>query len=325
MAPAVAQGGDGQRRGDAADQGLRRVSRPAEPVRLRVRHDHGAGVRRSEDARPSASSTPRARTSACCAPRRPRSTRASRDPCSSAAPTSSQARIAEARPAPEARRQLRRRQHPGRSALPRLLDRVLPAHAAQRRDRGAQAQEEMRSRPTLVAAMLVRRGDADAMLCGTARQLRRPPALRPQCHRLARGCDRRSAAMQMLILPGRQLFICDTHVNRDPDAEEIAEMTLLAAEEVQRFGVKPSVALLSHSSFGSSDAPSAQKMRDALDLILANARRDSRSKARCARIRRCRRRSATTSSRTRGSDRGCQPADHAERRCRATSPTTRCA
>jgi len=75
----------------------------------------------------------------------------------------------------------------------------------------------------------------------------------------------------MLILPGRQLFVCDTHVNRDPSAEEIAEITLLAAEEVQRFGVKPSVALLSHSSFGSSDAPSAQKMREALAIILARA------------------------------------------------------
>jgi len=79
------------------------------------------------------------------------------------------------------------------------------------------------------------------------------------------------AAMQMLILPGRQLFICDTHVNRDPTAEEIAEMTILAAEEVQRFGLKPSVALVSHSSFGSSDAPSAQKMREALALVLAKA------------------------------------------------------
>jgi malate dehydrogenase (oxaloacetate-decarboxylating)(NADP+) len=79
------------------------------------------------------------------------------------------------------------------------------------------------------------------------------------------------AAMQMLILPGRQLFVCDTHVNRDPTAEQIAEMTLLAAEEVQRFGLKPSVALLSHSSFGTSDAPSAQKMRDALAMILDRA------------------------------------------------------
>jgi hypothetical protein len=74
------------------------------------------------------------------------------------------------------------------------------------------------------------------------------------------------AAMQMLILPGRQLFICDTHVNRDPDAAALAEMTLLAAEEVQRFGLKPSVALVSHSSFGSSDDPQAKKMQAALDL-----------------------------------------------------------
>ena len=63
----------------------------------------------------------------------------------------------------------------------------------------------------------------------------------------------------MLMLPDRQLFICDTHVNRDPSAEQIAEITLLAAEEVRRFGVTPRVALLSHSSFGGSDAPSAQQ------------------------------------------------------------------
>jgi malate dehydrogenase (oxaloacetate-decarboxylating)(NADP+) len=79
------------------------------------------------------------------------------------------------------------------------------------------------------------------------------------------------AAMQMLILPGRQLFICDTAVNVDPTAEQVAEMTILAAEQVQRFGLKPSVALLSHSNFGTSDAPSAQKMRDALALILERA------------------------------------------------------
>jgi malate dehydrogenase (oxaloacetate-decarboxylating)(NADP+) len=128
----------------------------------------------------------------------------------------------------------------------------------------AQAMEE----PTLVGAMLVRRGDADAMLCGTRgnyadhlKHVRDVIGLRDGVHTLA--------AMQMLILPGRQLFICDTHVNRDPDADALAEMTLLAAEEVQRFGLKPSVALLSHSSFGGSSAPSAQKMRDALAIILA--------------------------------------------------------
>ena len=134
----------------------------------------------------------------------------------------------------------------------------------------AQAQEEIRSRPTLVGAMLVRRGDADAMLCGThgdyadhLRYVRTVIGLRDGA--------RTFAAMQMLILPGRQLFICDTHVNRDPNSLEIAEMTLLAAEELKRFGVKPSVALVSHSSFGSSDAPSAQKMRDALAIILDRA------------------------------------------------------
>jgi malate dehydrogenase (oxaloacetate-decarboxylating)(NADP+) len=79
------------------------------------------------------------------------------------------------------------------------------------------------------------------------------------------------ATLQMLILPERQLFICDTHVNEDPNAEQIAEMTLLAAEHVQRCGVTPRVALLSHSSFGSSDAPSARKMRAALELIVERA------------------------------------------------------
>jgi malate dehydrogenase (oxaloacetate-decarboxylating)(NADP+) len=134
----------------------------------------------------------------------------------------------------------------------------------------AQAQEEIRSRPTLIAAMLVRRGDADAMLCGThgdyadhLRYVRTVIGLRDGA--------RTFAAMQMLILPARQLFICDTHVNRDPNSLEIAEMTLLAAEELKRFGVKPSVALVSHSSFGSSDAPSAQKMRDALAIIVERA------------------------------------------------------
>jgi malate dehydrogenase (oxaloacetate-decarboxylating)(NADP+) len=133
-----------------------------------------------------------------------------------------------------------------------------------------EAMESMRSRPTVVGAMLVRRGDADAMLCGTRgdfadhlRHVRDIIGLREGVKTLA--------AMQMLILPGRQLFICDTHVNRDPDAEQIAEMTLLAAEQVQRFGLKPSVALLSHSSFGSSDAPAAQKMRDALAIVVAKA------------------------------------------------------
>jgi malate dehydrogenase (oxaloacetate-decarboxylating)(NADP+) len=134
----------------------------------------------------------------------------------------------------------------------------------------ALAMEEMRSRTTLIAAMMVRRGEADAMLCGTVgdyrdhlRYISRAVGLAPDASIFA--------AMQMLVLPSRQLFFCDTHVNEDPSAAQIAEMTLLAAEQVRRFGITPSVALLSHSSFGSSDAASARKMREALHLIRERA------------------------------------------------------
>ena len=134
----------------------------------------------------------------------------------------------------------------------------------------AKAMDDMRNRPTLIGAMLVRRGEADAMLCGTSGDYAEHLKYVRNVIGLREGV-KTFAAMQMVILPERQIFICDTHVNRDPNAEQIAEMTLLAAEEVRRFGLKPSVALLSHSSFGSSDAPSAQKMRDALEIVLANA------------------------------------------------------
>jgi malate dehydrogenase (oxaloacetate-decarboxylating)(NADP+) len=78
-------------------------------------------------------------------------------------------------------------------------------------------------------------------------------------------------AMNVLMLPKRTVFICDTYVNLDPTAEQIAEMTVLAAEEIRRFGVVPKAALLSHSSFGTSVAPSAQKMRRALEMIRSHA------------------------------------------------------
>jgi malate dehydrogenase (oxaloacetate-decarboxylating)(NADP+) len=73
--------------------------------------------------------------------------------------------------------------------------------------------------------------------------------------------------MNMLLHPKGTFFICDTYVTPDPSAEQIAEMTMLAAEEVQRFGMTPKVALLSHSSFGSVDTPSSRKMREALRLL----------------------------------------------------------
>jgi malate dehydrogenase (oxaloacetate-decarboxylating)(NADP+) len=132
----------------------------------------------------------------------------------------------------------------------------------------ALAQAEIRTRTTLIGAMLVRKGDADAMLCGTVgayadhlRYVRTAIGLRQGVSTFA--------AMQLLILPNRHLFICDTHVNADPTAAQVAEMTLLAADAVRRFGIAPRAALLSHSNFGSSDLPSAQKMRDALALVQA--------------------------------------------------------
>jgi malate dehydrogenase (oxaloacetate-decarboxylating)(NADP+) len=73
--------------------------------------------------------------------------------------------------------------------------------------------------------------------------------------------------MNMLILPKRTLFICDTYVNPDPTAEQIAEITIMAADEVQRFGIAPKVALLSHSNFGSARTPSAEKMARARQIL----------------------------------------------------------
>lgn len=134
----------------------------------------------------------------------------------------------------------------------------------------AMAREEMRSRSTLIAAMHVRRGYADAMLCGlrgTYREhleyVRKAIGEREGVHTLA--------AMNMLMLPDRQLFICDTYVNTHPSVDQIVEMTLLAAAEVRRFGLNPSVALLSHSSFGSSDSYEAITMREAVDAIKSRA------------------------------------------------------
>ncbi len=128
------------------------------------------------------------------------------------------------------------------------------------------AQMEMRRRHTLIGAMMVHRGDAEGMICGTfgtyglhLQYIDQVIGLRPGAKHFY--------AMNALMLPKRTVFICDTYVNLDPTAEQLAEMTALAAEVIRRFGVVPRAALLSHSSFGTSDAPSAQKMRTALDLI----------------------------------------------------------
>jgi malate dehydrogenase (oxaloacetate-decarboxylating)(NADP+) len=130
----------------------------------------------------------------------------------------------------------------------------------------AYAKLEMRRRPTLIGAMLVRLGAADGMICGTGGPFSEHLRYIDQVIGKKPG-SRVYAAMNTLMLPGRQLTLVDTHVNIDPDAAQLAEITVAAADELRRFGILPKVALLSHSNFGSSDHPSALKMREALALL----------------------------------------------------------
>jgi len=140
------------------------------------------------------------------------------------------------------------------------------------------AKIEMRRRLTLIGAMLLHKGEVDGLLCGTwgtthnhlqyidqviGPRIGGSPST-PQDVRVY-------ACMNGLMLPSRQLFLVDTHVNADPTAEELSEITVMAAEEMLRFGVQPKAALLSHSNFGTSAHPSAQKMRAALDLLRQQA------------------------------------------------------
>ena len=130
------------------------------------------------------------------------------------------------------------------------------------------AKAKMRRDTTLIGAMLLRRGDADALVCGTfgtydyhVRQVQDVIGLSADAKLLA--------TMSILLLPKRVLAIADTYVNENPTAEEVAEIAEMAADELKRFGIEPKVALLSHSNFGSSRSSSALKMRAARDLLRA--------------------------------------------------------
>jgi len=125
----------------------------------------------------------------------------------------------------------------------------------------------VRSRATIVAAIMLHRGDADAMVCGTTgryfkhlEEVRNIIGLREGKSVMA--------AMNLLITDNDTLFLCDTYVNYDPTAEELTEITLMAAEEVRRFGMKPKVALVSHSNFGNRDSVSSLKMRRVREMVL---------------------------------------------------------
>ncbi len=142
------------------------------------------------------------------------------------------------------------------------------------------AKIEMRRRLTLIGSMLLHKGDVDGMICGTwgttAIHLHYiDQVIGKRTNANATGADAAHvpiyACMNGLMLPGRQVFLVDTHVNYDPSAEELTAITIMAAHEMRRFGFKPKAALLSHSSFGSSNEPSAIKMRKTLSLLQQQA------------------------------------------------------
>ena len=132
------------------------------------------------------------------------------------------------------------------------------------------AQRAVIGNPTLIGAIMVHRGEADALICGTIGDYREHYDVVEKVFGF-RDDVKVAGAMNALLLPSGNTFIADTYVNEDPSAEQLADITLLAAETVRRFGIEPRVALLSHSSFGTSNAPGARKMRDALALIQSRA------------------------------------------------------
>ncbi len=132
------------------------------------------------------------------------------------------------------------------------------------------AKIEMRRRLTLIAGMLLHKGDVDGLICGTWGTTALHLDYLDQVIGKREGVNT-YACMNGLLLPGRQVFLLDTHVNYDPTAEQLAEITTMAAEEMMRFGIKPKAALLSHSNFGSSNLPSAIKMRRTLEILQQTA------------------------------------------------------
>ena len=136
------------------------------------------------------------------------------------------------------------------------------------------AKIEMRRRLTLIGSMLLHKGYVDGLICGTWGTTALHLGYIDQVIGKRQGGSGDVpiyACMNGLMLPGRQLFLVDTHVNYDPNAAELARITIMAAEEMMRFGFKPKAALLSHSNFGSSNEPSAVKMRHTLEILRRDA------------------------------------------------------
>ncbi|MBK1779774.1 NADP-dependent malic enzyme [Advenella sp. WQ 585] len=132
------------------------------------------------------------------------------------------------------------------------------------------AKAMVRKHNTLISVMLMERGDADAMICGVSSKFDNQLKYVQEVIGLKPGAQT-FAAMNVLMLPDETLFICDTHVNENPSAEQIADITIQAAEEMIRFGVTPKIALLSHSNFGSRPSESSRKMALAREIIAERA------------------------------------------------------
>ncbi len=130
------------------------------------------------------------------------------------------------------------------------------------------AKLEARRRTTLIASLLTRLGYADGLICGTFGHFSSHLQFVRNVLGLRDGLQD-FYAMNLLNLPGRTVILCDTYVNYDPTAEQVVEMTVLAAEEARRFGIEPKIALLSHSNFGSHNTATAEKMRRALAILHA--------------------------------------------------------
>jgi len=129
-----------------------------------------------------------------------------------------------------------------------------------------QASRIARTSNTPLGALLLRRGDGDALICGPIGRFQRHLQHIDQIIGKAPGV-KEYATLSAVILQQGPLFLADTYVSYDPTAEQLAEMTMMAAEELRRFGIEPKVAFVSHSSFGSSDTASSVKMRQALALL----------------------------------------------------------
>ena len=133
-----------------------------------------------------------------------------------------------------------------------------------------QARRAMIGNPTLIGAIMVRRGEADGLICGTVGSYSEHFEIYKNVFGLREGMET-AGAMNALLLPSGNTFITDTYVNEDPTAEQLADITIMAADTIRRFGIEPKAALVSRSSFGSFDSPSSIKLRKALEIIKQRA------------------------------------------------------